>query len=91
MSRCGVKADIVLYSILVNIAAETGKVEKAVQYLSEMEVKNIIPNDVTYTTIMKACTKRKDTRREKLFEIFEKMKLNGHKPNLLIYNVLFHG
>jgi pentatricopeptide repeat protein len=88
MSQCGVKADLVLYSILINIAAETKNVEKAIGYLSEMEINNVIPNDVTYTTILKACSKRRD-KKEVIFEIYEKMKLQGHVPDLVVYNILF--
>jgi pentatricopeptide repeat protein len=82
-----VKIDAVLYATMMNAAASVGYIEKAQLFLTEMEQKLIIPTEVNFNILIKACTKRKG-KMELAFEYFEKMKGFGYEGDIFTFNSL---
>jgi pentatricopeptide repeat protein len=82
-----VKIDAVLYATMMNAAASVGYIEKAQLFLTEMEQKMIIPTEVNFNILIKACTKRKG-KMDLAFDFFKKMKSYGYEGDIFTFNAL---
>eukprot|EP01080_Neovahlkampfia_damariscottae_P000929 gene929-9837_t len=82
-----VKVDQVLYGVMMNAAAEVGEIERASLFLNEMEEVAMIPTEVNFNILIKACSKRKG-KFDLAFQFFEKMEMHGYTGDIYTYNAL---
>lgn len=85
----GIIPDPVTYQIMINCCAEERKVEKAISIMNDMELHQINPIREVYNALLKAYSKRKDYR-SKIFEIVEKMQVNGYDLDFYGYHSVIY-
>lgn len=83
----GIKADVVLYTALINMFAKSANMQGALATHSDMLSKGIDPNVYTYTSLIEACIKSEQM--DVAQKIFDLMKESDHKkPNAFTYCIL---
>ncbi|XP_047315096.1 pentatricopeptide repeat-containing protein At1g10910, chloroplastic isoform X2 [Impatiens glandulifera] len=89
MKKDGLKADIITYSTLL---AGCTKIEdgysKALGLVQELQFNGLELDSVTYGTLLAICASNKKCREAE--EYFERMKDEGHSPNLFHYSSLLN-
>ena len=81
--------DEVMLNTMIHTAAMNGQVERAMNLFNEMEIRKIIPTEVTFTSLINACSKRGDCF-QKVFLLAEQMEAHGYKPNTYTYAAILH-
>ncbi|KAG2174178.1 hypothetical protein INT43_004199 [Umbelopsis isabellina] len=83
----GIKADVVLYTALINMFAKSANMQGALATHSDMLSRGIDPNVYTYTSLIEACiySEQMDVAQK----IFDLMKESDHKkPNAFTYCIM---
>jgi pentatricopeptide repeat protein len=78
------EADEILMSYMIRVCAATHDSEKALNIYQAMELKGFLKNTANFNSIIFALSSKKKYAL-KTFELFEKMKLMGVKPDLYTY------
>ena len=73
-------------SILAACASTRRYAGKAIEYWHLMHAKSIMPDQLTYTQVLKACAQLGDT--QTAYDVLQEMKLNGMEANEHTYNQL---
>lgn len=87
--------DEVTYSLMIGVAGKEKKVEKALQLFEEMQVRNLVPTDITYNSLISSLANFSKPKNgveyyDKMFEIFASMEANGYVPDVYTYTTVFH-
>jgi pentatricopeptide repeat protein len=83
----GIKADVVLYTALINTFAKSANMHGALATHSDMLSEGIDPNVYTYTSLIEACIS--SAQMDVAQKIFDLMKESDHKkPNAFTYCIL---
>jgi pentatricopeptide repeat protein len=73
-------------SIIMACASTYRFAPKAIEYWHLMHAKNILPDQVTYVAVLKACAQLGDT--QTAYDALQELKLKGLKVNEHIFNQL---
>ncbi|CAM9572842.1 unnamed protein product [Chrysoparadoxa australica] len=92
------RCDVTSWNVLMNGYARAGQAEKAVQLMEEMPATGVMPDRITYTTLMKALigARRVDDAAQVLQAMVsaseaERIRDQGLEPDTQAYNTLIDG
>ncbi|KAL8274035.1 hypothetical protein Esti_002034 [Eimeria stiedai] len=72
----GIKPDAVMFTVLIKLHAKRGETEKALNLLDDMRASGVHPTDVTYTELIRACSKSPSFFRT-AFDFYNQMLAEG--------------
>lgn len=88
MKQMGIEPDRKVYNAVIHSLAKGGLVKEAINLMKSMEEeKGIVPNAVTYNSLMKPLCKLR--RLEEAREVFTEMVQRGVSPTIRTYHALF--
>lgn len=88
MKQMGIEPDRKVYNAVIHSLAKGGLVKEAINLMKSMEEeKGIVPNAVTYNSLMKPLCKHR--RLEEAREVFTEMVQRGVSPTIRTYHALF--
>eukprot|EP00438_Fugacium_kawagutii_P031830 Skav208573 [mRNA] locus=scaffold177:195888:196427:+ [translate_table: standard] len=88
MGAAYVEPDAILYTAMMNAAAEIKGPELAQKYFEEMLLLNLEPTAWTYRTLLKAWFRARNMHG--FLETFQRMQSAGFTPDVLQYTQAFH-
>jgi pentatricopeptide repeat protein len=78
------KRGLVTYNIMLDAYAKDLKLEQAIELFATMQKEGMLPDVVTYTTMINVYSKDVD----KAIELFDSMKAEGISPDIQVYNLM---
>merc|ERR1719375_626485 len=79
-----------MYNTLIDACARSGRMELLPTILEDMKTHKVMPNLITYSTMLKGHCQNGDI--QTAFKILEQMKIDAHlKPDEIMYNSLLDG
>lgn len=90
MKKDKIKINTIIYTTLIKGYSRKRKLDDALETFAQMKLSKFSrPNQITYNCIINACIKSDQI--QKANDIFEEMKQNNFKPDLITYSTLIKG
>jgi len=86
MQQYGINPNVMLLNSVINSHAQCGDVDGAEELVNEMEQQGLVPDKVTFGSMIHACANAKHPNPKRAIQFLRKMKQRNIEPNLVAYN-----
>jgi pentatricopeptide repeat protein len=79
---------IVTYNSAIAACSRAGNANMALQLLTSCKSRGVVPDKITYTTVISACARARPVKAQKALEIFQSMRAEGVKPDVVTFTAV---